>query len=259
MARPVCVPHRVCRAAQARAPARPPLARPHRHPIPGATCVRIASMTCALYVDAELVGHGEQQRVGLGDRLVLLQLLDQHVRRGGIAAAEHGELFGFDIAEMILAVAAAEIGAVAIVDQREDAAADRHARLARMAGFFPGLAKDPDLLGLLHVEGFSAFVEFERRALQIHPQLRRPCRGGVGGGTPPDPLAQALRMRLEAQQAGRVGKHRPRVGLRRTPARAAPRAAPRPAAAPCRRRSGPRPAHSRSSATPRSPARASRG
>ena len=41
-------------------------------------------------VDAELVGHGEQQRVGLGDGLVLVELLDQRVGLGGVAAAEDG-------------------------------------------------------------------------------------------------------------------------------------------------------------------------
>ena len=43
-------------------------------------------------VDAELVGHRQQQRVGLGDGLVLLELLDEHVRLGGVAAAEDGAL-----------------------------------------------------------------------------------------------------------------------------------------------------------------------
>jgi AcrR family transcriptional regulator len=35
-------------------------------------------------VDAELVRHGEQQRVGSCDRLVLLELLDQHIRLGRV-------------------------------------------------------------------------------------------------------------------------------------------------------------------------------
>ena len=39
-------------------------------------------------VDAELVGHGVQQRVGGCDRLVLLELLDQHIRLGSVCAAE---------------------------------------------------------------------------------------------------------------------------------------------------------------------------
>jgi hypothetical protein len=43
-------------------------------------------------IDAQLVGHRQQQRIGLGDRLVALQLLDQRIRLGGIAAAEDGAL-----------------------------------------------------------------------------------------------------------------------------------------------------------------------
>ena len=80
--------------------------------------------------DAELVGHGEKQRIGLGDGFVLTQLLHQDVWLGGIGAAEDGAPLRLDVAEMILAFAAAEIGAVAVIDQREDAAADRDARLA---------------------------------------------------------------------------------------------------------------------------------
>jgi len=39
-------------------------------------------------VDAELVGHGEQQRVGGCGRLVFLELLDQYIGLGGVAATE---------------------------------------------------------------------------------------------------------------------------------------------------------------------------
>ena len=45
------------------------------------------------------------------------------------------------------------------------------------------------------------------------PSLAAHCRRGIGAGAPPDALAQAFGMRLEAQQAGRVGKHRLRIGL----------------------------------------------
>ena len=83
-----------------------------------------------IVVDTELVGDGEQQRVSLGDGLVALQLLDKDVRLGGIGAAEHGELFRLDVTEMIFALVAAEIRPVAIVHQREDAAADGDPRLA---------------------------------------------------------------------------------------------------------------------------------
>src|SRR5690606_31030512 len=49
-------------------------------------------------VDTQLVGDGQQQRIGFGDRLVPPQLLDQLVGFGRIAAAEDGALFRFDIA-----------------------------------------------------------------------------------------------------------------------------------------------------------------
>jgi hypothetical protein len=59
----------------------------------------------------------------------------------------------------------AAIGAIAIVNQREDAATDRDPRLARMAGLFPGGAVRSDLGGLLDVKSFSGLVVFEGRAL----------------------------------------------------------------------------------------------
>ena len=38
--------------------------------------------------NAQLVGDGQQQRVGLGDSFVFPELLDEYIRLGGIAAAE---------------------------------------------------------------------------------------------------------------------------------------------------------------------------
>jgi hypothetical protein len=37
---------------------------------------------------AQLVGDGQQQRVGLGDSFVFPELLDEYLRLGGVAAAE---------------------------------------------------------------------------------------------------------------------------------------------------------------------------
>ncbi len=102
---------------------------------------------------------------------------------------------------------------VPIIDQREDTAAYRDPWLAPAANLFPGGAEGPDLGSLLDVEWLTGLVVLERRALQIHAELRRPGRGGVGAGAPPDPVAQALRIGLEAQQARRVGEHRARVRL----------------------------------------------
>ena len=59
-----------------------------------------------------------------------------------------------------------------------------------------------DLLRLLHVKGLPRLVGLERRALEVHPVLRRPDRGRVGGRPPPDALAEPRCMRLEPEQAG---------------------------------------------------------
>src|SRR5690606_18804009 len=75
----------------------------------------------------------------------------------------------------------------------------------------PRLAVGLDLFALLDVQRLAALVILERRALQVHAEPRRPLRRGVGARAPPDALAQALRMRLDAQQAGRVGEHGARV------------------------------------------------
>src|SRR3984893_13075333 len=150
--------------------------------------------------NAQLVRDGQQQRVGLGDGLVLLELFDQGIRLGGVAAAEDRACVRVDESDLVVTVARApEISAGAIVDQRKDAAADRNARLAPMAGLLPGGAVFADLRRLLHMEGLARFVVLERRALQVHPKGCRPDRRGVRAGTPPDPLPQAFEIWLEAQ------------------------------------------------------------
>src|SRR5215217_3129750 len=168
-------------------------------------------------VDAKLVGHGQQQRVGLGNRLVLRQITDQRLRLAGIATAKHGALFRLDVAELVfLRPAAAEIGAVHVVDQREDRPADRHTRLARVTGLLPGGTISPNLLGLLDMKGLAALVELERRALQIHAKLGRPYGRGVGRGAPPDAVTQALGMWLQPQRTRGIWEHRPWIGLGKT-------------------------------------------
>src|SRR5699024_4531184 len=110
---------------------------------------------------------------------------------------------------VVLLLPAAEVGAVAIVDQREDAAADRDARITRMAGGSPCVAEGLDLLGLLDVQRLAALVELQRRGHEVHPEARRPRRGGVRRGAPPDPVAQTGRVRLGTEKARRVREHRP--------------------------------------------------
>src|SRR5690606_15254268 len=58
-----------------------------------------------------------------------------------------------------------------------------------------------------YVERLAAFVEFEGGALQVHAEFSCPLRRTIRGSTPPDAFAQARRMGLEAQKAGRVREH----------------------------------------------------
>src|SRR5579863_10104052 len=143
--------------------------------------------------DPELVGDGQKQRVGRRDGLVGSELFNEAVRLGGITAAEDRPSVWANKADLVRFLAlAAEIGMVPIIHQREDAAAYRDARLAPMAALFPGVAEYPDLRRLLDVERLAGLIVLERRRLQIHAELRRPGRSGVGAGAPPDSLAQAL-------------------------------------------------------------------
>ncbi|VXC66934.1 hypothetical protein SPHINGO8AM_180043 [Sphingomonas sp. 8AM] len=162
-------------------------------------------------IDAELVGDGQQQRIGLGYALVGAELLDQPLGLGGVGAAEHRAHI-VDHTDLVAAAVAPEIGAVAVVGQREDRARYRDARGAGVPRRLPRLAIGADLFGLLDVERLAAFVGLQGRALQVHPHLRRPDRGGVRRRAPPDPLAQPLGVRFEAEQARRVGEHRLRTG-----------------------------------------------
>ena len=82
--------------------------------------------------DAKLVGDGQQQGVGFRDGFVLPELLDKDIRLSGIAAAEDRPGPWVDEADLVLVFApAAEIGAIPIIDEREDAAADRYSGLDR--------------------------------------------------------------------------------------------------------------------------------
>src|SRR5579883_2889244 len=93
-------------------------------------------------IDAELVGHREQKRVSLGDSFILLELFDEDVRLGGVGAAENRAPVVAEEAERVFVLATvSEIGAVAIVHQREDTAADRYPRLARVSRRLPGRAE----------------------------------------------------------------------------------------------------------------------
>src|ERR1700674_1450681 len=85
--------------------------------------------------------------------------------------------------------------------------------LASMACLLPGGAVGPDLGGLLHMKSLARFVILECRALQVHPEFCCPNRRGVRAGAPPDPIVQAVRIGLQAQQSGRIWKHGSWIGL----------------------------------------------
>ncbi len=117
-------------------------------------------------VDAELAGHGEQQRVGGCDRLVLLELLDQHIRLGSVRAAEDRLGLRVDEPDLVGAlVPEAEVRPVPVVDEGEDAPAYRYPRLPLVASLLPRVTECLDLLGLLQVKGFVRLVVDQRRTL----------------------------------------------------------------------------------------------
>jgi hypothetical protein len=100
-------------------------------------------------LDAELVRDRQQERVRGLDRGVLGELLDEHIGLRRVRTPEDRFGLRVEVADLVrLLAAAAEIRPVAVVDQREDAATDRYARLALVPGGFPRLAEQPDLLGL---------------------------------------------------------------------------------------------------------------
>src|SRR5690606_23509961 len=104
----------------------------------------------------------EQQGVGGGDRLIRAQLLDELVGLRRVAAAEDGAVV-VELTELVVFVAlpAAEVHAIPVVDEGEDRAAHRGAWRALVAGGLPGLVELLDLLALLHVEGLARLVLLE--------------------------------------------------------------------------------------------------
>src|SRR5215475_12337485 len=126
-------------------------------------------------VHAQLIRDGQEQGVGCSDGLVRGELFDQHLGFRGVRAAKNGARVGVDVADLVLvASVTSEIDPVAIVDERENAATHRHARLTLVPGLFPCLPVGFDLLALLNVQRFAALVVLESRALEVHSQLRGP-------------------------------------------------------------------------------------
>src|SRR5438552_1277558 len=132
-------------------------------------------------VHTQLVRDCEEQRVGRLDSFVAREFFDQHVWFRGVRAAEDGPRVRVDVADLVLvAGVATKVRPVAVVDEREDAAADRHAWLTPMSGVLPRLTIGFNLLPLLYVERLAGLIIFERRALEIHAQVRGPLGRRVG-------------------------------------------------------------------------------
>jgi MFS family permease len=128
-------------------------------------------------VNPELIGDGQQQRVGGGDPLVPLELRDELVRLGSVRSAEDRLCRRVDIADLVgLLVALTEVSLVPIVDEGKDAPAHRHPRLALVTRLLPCFAEGLDLLGLLQVKGLVGLVADQRRTLQVHALFGRPDR-----------------------------------------------------------------------------------
>src|SRR4030095_443441 len=144
-------------------------------------------------VHTQLVRDRKQQRISRLDSLIAREFFDQHVGLAGVRAAEDGPRVRVDVPDLVLvARVATEVRPVAVVDERENAAADRHAWLTPVCGGLPRLTIGVNLLALLYVERLAGLIIFERRTLEIHAQFRGPLGRRVGTRTPPDPLAQSL-------------------------------------------------------------------
>src|SRR5712692_6912747 len=113
-------PHRLAWLPQARLTRLPP-AKLRRHEL------QDALDGVSVVLDAELVRNGQQERVGGLDRGVPGELPDEGVGLRGVRAPEGRLGLRIEVANLIRRlVAAAEVRAVPIIDQGEDAAADRH-------------------------------------------------------------------------------------------------------------------------------------
>src|SRR6185503_14287554 len=118
-------------------------------------------------VHTQLVRDREEQRIGYLDSLVAREFFDQHVGFRGVRAAEDGPRVCVDVADLVLvAGVTTEVRPVAVVNEREDAAADRHARLTLVSGVLPRLTIGFNLFALLYVQRLAGLIIFERRTLE---------------------------------------------------------------------------------------------
>ncbi len=77
--------------------------------------------------------------------------------------------------------------------QCENRPAHRNPWFTLVSGFFPRFFVQPDLLSLLYMERFTAFVELQGRTLQVHSVFGRPNSCSIRSGSPPDTFPQSFR------------------------------------------------------------------
>src|SRR4029078_11362274 len=113
--------------------------------------------------------------------------LAERIRVRGVRAPEDRAGALVDVPDVVAVTrSTAEVPAVAVVDEREDAAADGDARLAVVPCALPRLAEGMDVARLHDVERVAARIVLdEGRAHQVHPERRRPRRGLVRSRAPP--------------------------------------------------------------------------
>ena len=112
--------------------------------------------------NAQLARDGQQKRVCLRDGLILLELLNQHIRLRRKGPAKDRPSGSINVAELIaVLLPTTEIGTITVVYQRKDAAANRDTRSPSMTGLFPGCTKSTDLVRWLNVKRLTGLVEFE--------------------------------------------------------------------------------------------------
>jgi hypothetical protein len=92
--------------------------------------------------NAKLVWDGQQKRVCLRDGLIVLELLDQHIRLSRIGSAQGRPSEAINVAELIaILLPTTEIGTITVVYKGKDAAADRDTWSPSVTGLFPGCMK----------------------------------------------------------------------------------------------------------------------
>src|SRR5262249_59944781 len=111
--------------------------------------------------------------------------------------------------DLILVRVGPEESPVEVGRDRDDAPADRDARLPEMAGLRPGVTEQFDLLGLELVERHLRVLEQERGAHEVQALLAGPDGRLARSRSPPDSVPEPGRLRLNGDQ----GVSRPTAGV----------------------------------------------